>query len=154
MLGKSVLQSAYSATIPAQKYRDGQLGHPERYASTERSLRSNVSGSAQSSHPELVSGSAPNNRTALGSEIGTRYRYIDENPLVPMAEAGKANGTASTSSTAKTRSRPNNEYVLYSYGEPVAMTNDSGTSYFGPDILGNVRSVTDKYGTHRLLVWG
>ena len=27
------------------------------------------------------------------------------------------------------------------------MTNDSGTSYFGTDILGSVRSVTDKYGT-------
>ncbi|MBO4439134.1 MAG: RHS repeat-associated core domain-containing protein [Spirochaetaceae bacterium] len=53
----------------------------------------------------------------------------------------------STSSTAKTRSRPNSEFVLYSYGEPVAMTNDSGTSYFGTDILGSVRSVTDKYGT-------
>ena len=47
--------------------------------------------------------------TALGSEIGTRYRYIDDTPLVPMVEAGKANGTnaaASTSSTAKTRNRP------------------------------------------------
>ena len=31
-------------------------------------------------------------------------------------------------------------------GEPVGMTNDSGTSYFGTDILGSVRSVTDKYG--------
>ncbi len=123
VLGKSVLQSAYSANIPAQKYRD--------------------------SHPELVSGSAPNNRTALGSETGTRYRYIDDTPLVPMTEAGKANSTnaASSASSAKTRSRPNNEYVLYSYGEPVAMTNDSGTSYFGTDILGSIRNVTDKYGT-------
>ncbi|MBR4824176.1 MAG: DUF4329 domain-containing protein, partial [Spirochaetaceae bacterium] len=60
-----------------------------------------------------------------------------------------ANGTnaASSASGAKTRSRPNNEYVLYSYGEPVAMTNDSGTSYFGTDILGSVRNITDKYGT-------
>ncbi len=133
VLGKSVLQSACSANIPAQKYRDGQIRHPEL-----------VSGSAQSSHPELVSGSAPNGR----SEIGTRYRYIDDTPLVPMTEAGKANGTnaASSASGAKTRSRPNNEYVLYSYGEPVGMTNDSGTSYFGTDILGSVRSVTDKYG--------
>ena len=31
-------------------------------------------------------------------------------------------------------------------GEPVGMTNDSGTSYFGTDILGSVRSGTDKYG--------
>ena len=61
----------------------------------------------------------------LGTEIGTRYRYIDDTPLVPMTEAGKTNGTSSSGSTAKTRSRPNNEYVLYSYGEPVAMTNDS-----------------------------
>ena len=137
VLGKSVLQSAYSANVPVQKYRDGQSGHPERSASTERSLRSNVSGSA------------PNNRTSLGSEIGTRYRYIDDTPLVSMAEAGKANGTntASSASGAKTRSRPNNEYVLYSYGEPVGMTNDGETSYFGTDILGSVRSVTDKYGT-------
>ena len=134
VLGKSVFQSAYSANIPEQMYRT---------PSTQR-------------HPELVSGSAPNNRTALGSETGTRYRYIDDIPLVPMTEAGKANGSnaASSASAAKTRSRPNNEYVLYSYGEPVAMTNDSGTSYFGTDILGSVRSVTDKYGTHRLLVWG
>ena len=126
VLGKSVLQSAYSANVPAQKYRDGQSGHPE-----------------------LVSGSTLNNRTALGSEIGTRYRYIDETPLVPMTEAEKSNGTnvASSASGAKTRSRPNNEYVLYSFGEPVAMTNDSGTSYFGTDILGSVRNVTDKYGT-------
>ena len=88
-------------------------------------------------------------RTALGSEIGTRYRYIDETPLVPMTEAGKANNTnaASSASAAKTRSRPNSEFVLYSYGEPVAMANDSGTSYFGTDILGSVRNVTDKYGT-------
>ena len=127
VLGKSVLQSAYSANIPAQKYRDGL--------------------NSQSSHPELVSGSAPNNRTALGSEIGTRYRYIDDTPLVPLTEAGKANGTASTSSTAKTRSRPNNEYVLYSYGEPVAMSADGNASYFSTDILGSVRSITDKYGT-------
>ena len=133
VLGKSVLQSAYSANISAQKYRDGYVRQPE----------------TPDRHPELVSGSAPNNRTALGSETGTRYRYIDDIPLVPMTEAGKANGSnaASSASAAKTRSRPNNEYVLYSYGEPVAMTNDSGTSYFGTDILGSVRSVTDKYGT-------
>ena len=124
VIGKTVLQAAYSANIPAQKYRDGQSGHPE-----------------------LVSGSAPNGRNALGTEIGTRYRYIDDTPLVPLTEAGKSNSSASTSSTAKTRSRPNNEYVLYSYGEPVAMTNDSGTSYFGTDILGSVRNITDKYGT-------
>ena len=85
----------------------------------------------------------------LGTEIGTRYRYIDDTPLVPMTEAGKANSTnaASSASGTKTRSRPNSEYVLYSYGEPVAMTNDSGTSYFGTDILGSVKTVTDKYGT-------
>ena len=49
-------------------------------------------------------------------------------------------------SGAKTRSRPNNEFVLYSYGEPVAMSADGTTSYFGTDILGSVRNVTDKYG--------
>ena len=65
---------------------------------------------------------------------------------MPLTEAGKTNGTSSSGSTAKTRSRPNSEYVLYSYGEPVGMTNDGGTSYFGTDILGSVRSVTDKYG--------
>ena len=124
VLSKSVLQSAYSANIPEQMYRT---------PSTQR-------------HPELVSGSASNNRNAAGTEIGTRYRYIDDTPLVPLTEAGKTNGTSSSGSTAKTRSRPNNEYVLYSYGEPVGMTNDSGTSYFGTDILGSVRSVTDKYG--------
>lgn len=127
VLSKSVLQSAYSANIPEQMYRT---------PSTQR-------------HPELVSGSASNGRNALGTEIGTRYRYIDDTPLVPLTEAGKANGTNSSASAsgAKTRSRPNNEYVLYSYGEPVGMTNDSGTSYFGTDILGSVRNVTDKSGT-------
>lgn len=79
--------------------------------------------------------------------IRKKFLHTDDTPLVPLTEAGKANGTASTSSTAKTRSRPNNEYVLYSYGEPVGMTNDSGASYFGTDILGSVRNVTDKYGT-------
>ena len=85
----------------------------------------------------------------LGTEIGTRYRYIDDTPLVPLTEAGKANGTnaASSASGAKTRSRPNNEFVLYSYGEPVAMSADGNASYFGTDILGSVRSVTDKYGS-------
>ena len=120
VLGKSVLQSAYSANVPVQKYRDG----------------------TDSINQPVTAG-----RNERGSELGTRYRYIDETPLVPLTEAGKSNSSASTSSTAKTRSRPNNEYVLYSYGEPVAMTNDSGTSYFGTDILGSVRSVTDKSGT-------
>ncbi|MBR4824987.1 MAG: hypothetical protein IKZ86_09310, partial [Spirochaetaceae bacterium] len=92
VLGKSVLQSAYSANVSAQKYRDGtgNINQPITAGRNER-----------------------------GSELGTRYRYIDETPLVPMTEAGKANGTnaASSASGAKTRSRPNNEYVLYSYGE-------------------------------------
>ena len=39
--------------------------------------------------------------TALGSEIGTRYRYIDDTPLVPLTEAGKTNGNTSTSSKPK-----------------------------------------------------
>ena len=140
VVGKSVLHSAYSANVPVQKYRDAQNRNPATAARhPETSVR----------HPELGSGSAPNNRTALGTEIGTRYRYIDETPLVPMTEAGKANGTnaASSASGAKTRSRPNNEYVLYSYGEPVAMSANGNASYFGTDILGSVRSVTDKYGT-------
>ena len=122
VLGKSVLQSAYSANISAQKYRDG-------------------TGSIN----QLITAG----RNERGSELGTRYRYIDETPLVPMTEAGKANNTnaASSASGAKTRSRPNSEYVLYSYGEPVAMANDSGTSYFSTDILGSVRNVTDRYGS-------
>ena len=44
---------------------------------------------------------------------------------------------------AKTRSRPNAEYVLYARGEAVAMNSDDGVNYFGTDILGSVRSVTD-----------
>ena len=114
VLGKSILQSAYSANVSAQKYRDGQPGHP---STQERRLET------PDRHPELGSGSAPNGRNAAGTDIGTRYRYIDDTPLVPMTEAGKANGTnaASSASGAKTRSRPNNEYVLYSYGEPVAI---------------------------------
>ena len=120
VLGKSVLQSAYSANVSAQKYRDG----------------------TGSINQPITAG-----RNERGSELGTRYRYIDETPLVPMTEAGKANGNTSTSSTAKTRSRPNSEFVLYSYGEPVAMSADGNASYFSTDILGSVRSVTDKYGT-------
>ncbi|NLF83081.1 MAG: RHS repeat-associated core domain-containing protein, partial [Candidatus Gastranaerophilales bacterium] len=66
-----------------------------------------------------------------------------DTPLVPFNEAGTAGTSASG---AKTRSRPSNEYVLYSYGEPVAVSADGNTSYFGTDILGSVRNVTDKYG--------
>ena len=111
------MQSAYSAASPDQKYR----------TPTSNSRQPDSSG-----------------RNTAGTEIGTRYRYIDENLLVPLSESGS---TASTStSTSKTRSRPNSEYVLYSYGEPVAMSADSNANYFGSDILGSVRSVTDKYG--------
>ena len=99
-------------------------------------------------------------RNAQGTEIGTRYRYIDDTPLVPFNEKGtgslvvgsgsstSAAGANSTSAgaTAKTRSRPSNEYVLYAYGEPVAVSADGNTSYFGTDILGSVRNTTDKYG--------
>ncbi len=97
--------------------------------------------------PQVLSSCTLCNLTT-GTEIGTRYRYIDDTPLVPMTEAGKANGTnaASSASGAKTRSRSNNEYVLYSYGAPAAVNSDDGTSYFGTDILGSVRNVTDKYG--------
>ncbi|NLF84094.1 MAG: RHS repeat-associated core domain-containing protein [Candidatus Gastranaerophilales bacterium] len=83
-----------------------------------------------------------------------------DTPLVPFNEKGTGSlvvgsgssssetGASSTSAstTAQTRSRPSNEYVLYSYGEPVAMTADGNASYFGTDILGSVRNVTDKYG--------
>ncbi len=68
---------------------------------------------------------------------------------MPLENAGGGNTGAQASSSAngaKTRSRPNSEYVLYSNGEPVAMSADGDTSYFGTDILGSVRSVTDKYG--------
>ena len=138
VLGKSVLQSVYSANIPAQKYRDGYVRQPE---TPDRHPETSVR------HPELVSGSASNNRNAAGTEIGTRYRYIDDTPLVPLSEAASGGGSSAAASVAKTRSRPNNEYVLYSYGEPVAMSADGNASYFGTDILGSVRSVTDKYGT-------
>ena len=131
VIGKSLLQTSYPMALSEQKYRDTQSSHP---ATQER-------------HPELVSGSAPNNRNAAGTEIGTRYRYIDDTPLVPLSEAAAGGGSSAAAGGAKTRSRPNNEYVLYSYGEPVGMTNDSGTSYFGTDILGSVRNVTDKSGT-------
>ncbi len=119
IVGKSVLQSAYSANLSDQKYRT-----PNR----------------QPNHHETSTGGR-NNR---GTDIGTRYRYIDEN--LPVSTPGTADNTIASTSLTKTRSRPNNEYVLYSYGEPVAMTNDNSTSYFGTDILGSVRSVTNKYG--------
>ena len=118
VIGKSVLQSAYSAASPDQKYRTP----------------------ASSSRQPASSG-----RNTVGTEIGTRYRYIDDNPLVPIPEAG--NSSITSTSTTKTRSRPNNEYVLYTYGEPVAISADGVPSYFGTDILGSVRSVTDKYGS-------
>ena len=130
VLSKSVLQSAYSANIPEQMYRT---------PSTQR-------------HPELVSGSAQagrnstsSGRNAAGTDIGTRYRYIEDNPLVLLSEVGTS--SAISNNASKTRSRPNNEYVLYSYGEPVAMSADGNASYFSTDILGSVRFVTDKYGT-------
>ncbi|NLK46946.1 MAG: RHS repeat-associated core domain-containing protein, partial [Treponema sp.] len=83
-------------------------------------------------------------RNSSGTEIGTRYRYIDDTPLVPFSE--NATSTSAAGATAQTRSRPSNEYVLYAYGEPIAMTADGNASYFGTDILGSVRNVTDKYG--------
>ena len=82
----------------------------------------------------------------LGSEIGTRYRYIDDTPLVPLSEAASGGGSSAAAGGAKTRSRASSEYVLYSHGVPAAVNSDEGTSYFGTDILGSVRSVTDKYG--------
>ena len=124
IIGKSVLQGSYPMALPEQKYRT-----PNRQTATS----------------VTDSGTPPNGRNERGTDIGTRYRYIDDNPLVPIPESGSSSSTSTT--TAKTRSRPNNEYVLYSYGEPVAINNDNGTSYFGSDILGSVRSVTDKYGT-------
>ena len=98
VLGKSVLQSVYSANLPEQKYRT-----PNRQSATS------VTGS----------GTYANDRNERGTDIGTRYRYIDENPLVPIPESGSSSSTLT--STTKTRSRPNNEYVLYSYGEPVVL---------------------------------
>ena len=82
----------------------------------------------------------------LGTEIGTRYRYIDDTPLVPLSEAAAGGGSSAAASGAKTRSRASSEYVLYSHGAPIAVNSDEGTSYFGTDILGSVRNVTDKYG--------
>ncbi len=126
IIGKSALQGSYPMALPEQKYRT-----PNRQSATS------VNGS----------GISPSGRNERGTDIGTRYRYIDENPLVPIPEVGSS--TSTSISTTKTRSRPNNEYVLYSYGEPVAMSADGATSYFGTDILGSVRSVTDKYGTEQ-----
>ncbi|MBO7486455.1 MAG: RHS repeat-associated core domain-containing protein, partial [Spirochaetaceae bacterium] len=126
IVSKSVLQSAYSANLSDQKYRT-----PNR----------------QSANSVTGSGTYANGRNERGTDIGTRYRYIDDTPLVPIQGAGNNTNSSVSANGTKTRSRPNNEYVLYSYGEPVAMTNDSGTLYFGPDILGSVRNVTDKYGT-------
>ncbi|MBO7485928.1 MAG: RHS repeat-associated core domain-containing protein [Spirochaetaceae bacterium] len=124
IIGKSLLQGSYPVALPEQKYRT-----PNR----------------QTANSVTNTGTSLSGRNERGTDIGTRYRYIDENPLVPMPEAGSS--TSASTSTAKTRSRPNNEYVLYSYGEPVAMSADGNASYFSSDILGSVRSVTDKYGT-------
>ncbi|MBO7485926.1 MAG: RHS repeat-associated core domain-containing protein [Spirochaetaceae bacterium] len=124
IIGKSALQGSYPMALPEQKYRT-----PNRQSATS------VNGS----------GISPSGRNERGTDIGTRYRYIDENPLVPIQESG-TNSSTSTS-TSKTRSRPNSEYVLYSYGEPVALSVNGNASYFGTDILGSVRSVTDKYGS-------
>ncbi len=124
IIGNSVLQSAYSANLPDQKYRT-----PNRQSATS----------------VTSSGTSPSVRNERGTDIGTRYRYIDENPHVSMSET--AGNTISSTSLTKTRSRPNNEYVLYSYGEPVAMSADGNASYFGSDILGSIRAVTDKYGS-------
>lgn len=73
LLGKSVLQSAYSANIPAQKYRDGQNSHFGQPGTQERRPETPDRHPETSvRHPELVSGSTSNGRNALGSEIGTR----------------------------------------------------------------------------------
>ncbi|MCQ2580032.1 MAG: hypothetical protein MJ159_05005 [Treponemataceae bacterium] len=83
---------------------------------------------------------------ATGKATGERYRYIEDKPQDGANGANADGANASTTAAAKTRSRPNAEYVLYSNGEPVAVNADGDTSYFGTDILGSVRSVTDKYG--------
>ncbi|MBP5329273.1 MAG: LysM peptidoglycan-binding domain-containing protein [Spirochaetaceae bacterium] len=126
IIGKSVLQSAYSANLSEQKYRT-----PNRQSATS------VTGSR----------TYAGGRNERGTDIGTRYRYIDDNPLVPISEAGNSTNSSASVNGIKTRSRPNNEYVLYSYGEPVAISADGATGYFGTDILGSVRSVTDNYGS-------
>ena len=81
---------------------------------------------------------------ATGKATGERYRYIEDKPQ-DGANGANADGANANEpvAAAKTRSRPNSEYVLYSNGEPVAVNADVDTSYFGTDILGSVRSVTD-----------
>ncbi|MCR5798394.1 MAG: RHS repeat-associated core domain-containing protein [Eubacterium sp.] len=95
--------------------------------------------------PQVLSSCTLCNLT-VGTEIGTRYRYIDDTPLVPLSEAAAGGGSSAAAGGAKTRSRASSEYVLYSHGAPAAVNSDDGTSYFGTDILGSVRNVTDKYG--------
>ena len=131
VIGKSLLQTSYPMALSEQKYRDARTGHPEL-----------VSGSAQT-----TSGTTSSGRNAAGTEIGTRYRYIDDTPLVPLSEAAASGGSSAAAGGAKTRSRASSEYVLYSHGAPAAVNSDDGTSYFGTDILGSVRNVTDKSGT-------
>ena len=90
----------------------------------------------------------PTRNRGAGVANGTRYRYIGDETLENAGSAGAASAQASSSAgaAAKTRSRPNSEYVLYAQGEPVAVNSDNGVSYFGTDILGSVRSVTDRNG--------
>ncbi|MDD6486723.1 MAG: RHS repeat-associated core domain-containing protein, partial [Spirochaetales bacterium] len=133
VIGKSLLQTSYPMALSEQKYRDARTGHPGL-----------VSGSAQT-----TSGTTSSGRNAAGTEIGTRYRYIDDTPLVPLSEAAAGGSSSAAAGGAKTRSRASSEYVLYSHGVPAAVNSDDGTSYFGTDILGSVRNVTDKYGAEQ-----
>ncbi len=68
-------------------------------------------------------------RGTNGAANGTRYRYIDDTPLVPLEQAGSGStaNAGSSAAAAKTRSRPNAEYVLYARGEAVAV-NAEGTA--------------------------
>ena len=76
---KTVLQTHAAATMPEQKYRAGSAA----------------------GHPELGSGSASTGRSGAGVANGTRYRYIGDENLVPIENAGGNTAQASSSLCVK-----------------------------------------------------
>lgn len=70
------------------------------------------------------------NLSPVGEATGERYRFIDDDVL---PESGSASVVTRT--------------YLYAGMMPVSMTENARTLYFGTDVRGSVRTLTDRYGT-------
>ncbi len=91
VVGKTLLQTRSAPAMTEQKYRAGSAGHPE-----------------------LGSGSAAG-RSGAGVANGTRYRYIGDEPLVPLEQAGSAAGGTTGGGSTNTINT-NSKTVTFGHG--------------------------------------